>query len=93
MKRMLLLTVTLIMVTTLVSAQRITRGVRSNRGEITRFEARQLQRDQRHFKIARKMATRDKVITPKERRRLKAIRKHERRDLFRFKHNNRRRVI
>ena len=93
MKRILLLTVTLALVTTVVSAQRITRSPRQNRGEITRFEAHKLQRDQRQYKIARKMAVRDRVVTPRERRKLRAIRKHERRDLFRFRHNNRRRVI
>jgi hypothetical protein len=93
MKRIVFLALILTLITTAVSAQRITRGVRSDRGQITRFEARQLQRDQRHYKVARRMAVRDRVVTPRERRRLKAIRKHERRDLFRFRHNNRRRVI
>jgi len=91
MKRIVFLALILTLITSAVSAQRI--ATRSNRGQITRFEARQLQRDQRHYKIARRMATRDRVVTPRERRRLKAIRQHERRDLRRFRHNNRRRFI
>lgn len=93
MKRIVFFALILILIATTVSAQRITRSPNSNRGQITRLEARQLQRDQRHYKIARRAAVRDRVVTPRERRRLKAIRKHERRDLFRFKHNNRRRLI
>jgi hypothetical protein len=91
MKRMIFLAVILTLVTSAVSAQRIT--ARSNRGQITRLEARHLQRDQRHFKIAKRKATRDGVVTRKERRRLAAIKIHERRDLKRFRHNNRRRII
>jgi hypothetical protein len=93
MKRIVSFILILTLVMTSVSAQRISTGPRSNRGQITRLEARQLQRDQRHYKIARRAAARDRMVTPRERRRLKAIRKHERRDLFRFKHNNRRRLI
>jgi len=93
MKRIIFLALILTLVTSAVSAQRITRGVRSDRGEITRFEARQLQRDQRNYKVARRMAARDRVVTPRERRRLNAIKRHERRDRFRFRHNRRRRLI
>lgn len=91
MKRILFLAVILSLVTTVVSAQRI--GRRSHRGEITRLEARHLKKDQRHYRIAKRMARRDGVITPRERRRLVAMRRDERRDLYRFRHNNRRRVI
>jgi len=89
MKRILFLAVILTLMTAAVSAQRI--ATRSNRGEITRFEARQLKKDQRQFKIAKRVARRDGVVTPRERRRLAAIKRDQRRDLYRFRHNNRRR--
>jgi hypothetical protein len=65
----------------------------SHRGELNRFELRRLHHDQQRNKIARRRAHRDGVVTPFERRRLHKMRKHERHELYRFRHNNRRRVI
>ena len=64
-----------------------------HRGELNRFELRRLHHDQQRNKIARRRAHRDGIVTPFERRRLHKMRKHQRHELYRFKHNNRRRAI
>jgi hypothetical protein len=88
MKRMFFLALILTLVTTAVTAQRIC----PNRAQLTQTEVRHLRNDQRHFRDSKRIARRDGVVTPREHRRLKMIRKHERRDLYRFKHNKRRRL-
>ena len=64
-----------------------------HRRELTRPELRRLHHDQLRLKIARRRAHRDGRITPLERRRLHQMQKHQRRALYRARHNNRRRVI
>jgi len=87
MKRIFFLALILTLVTTAVSAQLTRQG----RNQLTQSEVRHLRTDQRHFRNAKRIANRDGVVTPTEQRRLRMIRKHERRDLYRFKHNKRRR--
>jgi hypothetical protein len=87
MKRMFFLALILTLMTTAVTAQRIS----SDRRQLTRPEVRHLRTDERKFRDAKRIARRDGVVTPTEKRRLRMIRKHERRDLYRFKHNKRRR--
>lgn len=69
----------------------IRQGVRS--GELTRFEQMELRRDQFRLESMQRNARRDGRITPYERRKLHKMKAHTRRETFRFKHNNRRRVI
>jgi len=64
-----------------------------HRRELTRPELRRLHHDQIRYKIARRRAHRDGRVTSLERRRLLQMRKHERRELYRFRHNDHRRVI
>jgi hypothetical protein len=65
----------------------------SHRGELNRLELRRLHHDQLRYKIARRRAHRDGIVTPFERRRLHKMRRHDRRELYRFRHNNHHRVI
>jgi len=62
-------------------------------GDLNRYELRKLHRDDKRFRAARRRAHRDGRVTPFERRRLNHMRKHDRREYFRFKHNRHRRVI
>ncbi|MFI5188094.1 MAG: hypothetical protein ACHQF0_15290 [Chitinophagales bacterium] len=71
--------------------QREIRGYRH--GEITRFERRRLHHDEFRYHIARRRARRDGFVGPRERRHLAMMRMHDRRELYRFNHNNRRRLI
>ena len=71
--------------------QRIESGV--NRGQLTRPEKFRLQKNQFRYKAERRGAVRDGRVTPLERRRLHTIKRHDRREIFRLKHNGRRRVI
>ena len=74
-----------------IRRQRIERGF--NNGQLTRPEKFRLQRDRIQYKAERRRAGRDGRITPVERRRLSQIRRHDRREAFRFKHNRRRRLL
>ena len=74
-----------------IRRQRIEQGF--NSGQITRPERFRLQKDRIQYKVERRRAARDGRITPLERRRLSKIRRHDRREAFRFKHNRRRRLI
>ncbi len=62
-------------------------------GEITRGEAKDLRRDNMHYKMAKRRALQDGYVGPMERRHLKKIKRDQRHDLYRYKHNNHRRVI
>ncbi len=57
---------------------------------ITPVERFQLHRDVVRFRTAERQARRDGVITPYERRRVKALKAKTRRDAYRFHHNRRR---
>lgn len=69
----------------------IRQGFRS--GELTRLERIELRKDQFRLERMERSARRDGRVTPYERRKLHKMRAHTRREAFRFKHNNRRRVI
>ncbi len=64
-----------------------------HRGELNRPELRRLHQDRVRYKMARRRTYSDGIVTPFERRRLHNIRRHDRRELYRFRHNNHRRVI
>ena len=61
--------------------------------DLNRHELRRLHHDELRYGVARRRAHRDGIITPLERRRLNKMRHHERRESFRYSHNNRRHVI
>ncbi|HMG69211.1 MAG TPA: hypothetical protein VK588_16045 [Chitinophagaceae bacterium] len=70
------------------------REVRSyHHGELNRFEKRRLHHDRFHYGMARRRVHRDRFVSHSERRHLDNIRRHDRRESYRFNHNNRRRLI
>jgi hypothetical protein len=71
--------------------QRVEQGF--NNGQLTRPERFRLQKDRIEYKVERRRAARDGRITPMERRRLSQMRRHDRHEAFRFKHNRRRRIL
>jgi hypothetical protein len=52
-----------------------------------------LHRNEVRHKIERRRALRDGRVTPMEKRRLNKVRRHDRREIFRLRHNGRRRLI
>jgi len=70
---------------------RIERGF--DKAEINRAERFHLRKDQLRYRIAQRRVKRDGIVTPMERRRLMKMKRHNRQELFRFKHNRFRRVI
>lgn len=64
-----------------------------HRDHLTRLERRRLHSDHFRYHMAHRRAFRDGHIGRHERRHLAMMRKHDRREAFRFNHNNRRRVI
>jgi len=99
MKKFITLGLSLIILSVAASAQQASgENFRRNRNthkfshsEITRPEMLQLQKDRFRFKRAQHRALRDGRVGPLERRRLHNIRKHNRHDLYRFRHNKFRR--
>lgn len=70
------------------------REIQSSRhGQLNRVEVRHLRNDGLRYKIARRRALHDGNVSRFERRRLHNMKRDQRRDRFRFRHNNRRRVI
>jgi hypothetical protein len=101
MKKIIFLGLILTLVAGAASAQ-VQRGDRFRRektmqsfrrGDLNRAELYRLHHDEMRFKSARRRANRDGVVSPFERRHLRAMKKHDRREYFRFKHNRHRRVI
>ena len=66
---------------------------RFNDGQLTRPERFRLLKDHLRYKMAERRALRDGFISPMEHRRLMMLKRHERRQLFFFRHNRPRRVI
>jgi len=64
-----------------------------NQGQLSRTEKYELRQDIYRNQILKRRVRRDGVVTPIERRRLHRAKCDTRRDLFRFRHNDRRRVI
>jgi len=101
MKKIFFLGLILVLFSVAASAQqtngrhfRHQREMRSfHRGEVNRFESRRLHHDELQYKMARRRAYRDGSFNRFERRRLGKMRRHERHELYRFRHNNDRRVI
>ncbi|HVZ55933.1 MAG TPA: hypothetical protein VG870_04690 [Chitinophagaceae bacterium] len=101
MKKVLVLGMMLSLATLAVNAQqdggdrirhhRIAEGYRS--GELTRPEMRQLHRNETRYRMEKRKDLRDGHIGPRERHRLNRMKRHDNRQIYRFKHNGRRRVI
>ena len=102
MKKILILSLSLVLLSVAASAQRDDVGDRFRKhrvehgfsnGQLTRPERHQLHRDHLRYKVARHRASRDGFVGPIERKRLHKIRRHNRHELFRFRHNRVHRVI
>ena len=101
MKKYLSLGLILIVLSVTASAQqrpaerfhrhRIHQGFRQ--GEITRHERLELRKNAFRYEVAQRRARRDGVITPFEQRRLHHLKRNDHREAFRYRHNDRRRVI
>jgi hypothetical protein len=97
MKKLLYLSLILLLISASVSAQRINgsgirpRGINSER--ISRPERFQVRRDIIHLNMVQRNARRDGIITPVERKKIYRSKCNTRRDAFRFRHNGRRRII
>lgn len=74
-----------------VNRHRIESGFRH--GQLNRAEKIHLQRHQVRYKAEKRRALRDGKISPLESRRLHAMKRHNSREIYRLKHNGRRRVI
>ena len=96
MKKIIALSLILIIFSAAASAQR-PRGtfpnIRSNNNQLSWGEKKELRKNAMRYHIIKRRATRDGVVTPFERKKLRRAKCEGRRDLFRFKHNSRRRVI
>jgi len=64
-----------------------------NQGQLTRPEKFELRKDVYRSQIMQRRSRRDGVVTPIERRRIHRSKCDTRRDAFRFRHNGRRRFI
>ena len=65
----------------------------NHQGAYSRFERRHLHHDAHRYHMARRQAHRDGFVSRHERRRLERMRMHDRREAYRFGHNNRHRLI
>jgi hypothetical protein len=96
MKKIFALGLILIIFSAAANAQR-PRGtfpnVRPNNNQLSWGEKKELRKDAIRYHIIKRRALRDGLITPIERRKLRKAKCEGRRDLFRFKHNSRRRLI
>jgi hypothetical protein len=99
MKKITVLSLILVLLSFAASAQlrsggrlNLNKERRENR-RITPFERKELRKDAVRYHMMKRKASRDGVIGPIERRKLRHARCEGRRDAFRFKHNGRRRVI
>jgi hypothetical protein len=70
---------------------RFHQGVRNS--EITRHEARELRKDHFQLRKTQRLARRDGIVGPLERKRIHRLKREHRRDFIRFNHNRQRRFI
>ncbi|SRR5258705_9657214 len=68
-------------------------NVRFNNNQLTWGEKKELRKDAFRYHAMKRRAGRDGRVTPIERRKLRRAKCDSRRDLVRFKHNGRRRII
>ena len=97
MKKIFGLSLVLMILSVAASAQNVVRKQRAGRNctrtQITVGERMELRKDALRYKMLQRRSQRDGVVTPIERRRLQRAKVEARRDLYRFKHNPRRRLI
>src|SRR5262245_15368147 len=100
MKKILALALILVTLSVAASAQRPGDRFRRHRinnsfnsGQLTRPERFELRKDELRYRSLERRSRRDGVVTPMERRKLQKTKRHNRRELFRFKHNGRHRII
>ena len=74
-----------------IQRQHIRQGFSS--GQLTSPEALELRRDQFRYRQLQSRARRDGFVTPMERKQLRRMKMHQRREASRFRHNYRYRVI
>jgi hypothetical protein len=101
MKKILVFSLILVLISAAASAQAgpgsrfrkqgMYRGF--NQGQLTRPEKFELRKDVYRTQLLQRRARRDGIVTPVERIRIHRSKCDTRRDLFRFKHNGRRRII
>jgi len=94
MKKGLTIVMLMMFISFAASAQRTVR-VRPLRDNIqlTRPERMDLKRDAFRYEIMERRAKRDGSVSPYERRKLRRAKQEYRMDRFRYRHNNRRRLI
>jgi hypothetical protein len=99
MKKIVAFSLILVLISAATSAQHSSRIHKHrvhqsfNNSHITRLERHQLRKDAVRYKTAQRIARRDGVVSPLEKRRLHKLRTDTRRDAFRFRHNGRNRLI
>jgi hypothetical protein len=100
MKRILFIAVVFTLFTTAASAQRGTDRIQQHRiqngfqtGQLSRGEKFRLQGDQARYHHAKRKAFCDGRLTPMEKRRLNAMKRHDSRRIYAMKHNSRRRMF
>lgn len=101
MKKILVFSLVLVLISAAASAQvrvRVTSpnvrpNIRLNNNQITWGEKKELRKDAVRYRMIKRKVGRDGIITPIERRKLRRTKCDARRDLVRFKHNGRRRII
>ena len=95
MKKIIFLGLVLVLLSAMASAQQGSRDhFRRHRiAQINRPERFQLRKEQFRYKVAQHNAHRDGFVSPMEHRRLCKMRRHDRREVFLFRHNGRNRVI
>ncbi len=100
MKRILILGVVLTIFVASASAQ--DRGDRSRRnsiergfqsGQLSRGEKFRLRKDRVEYRAEKRKAMKDGRLSHFERRKLATMKRHDRKKMFRMKHNGRRRII
>lgn len=91
MKKIIGLGLVLIILSVAASAQRAVVPRATN--ELTRVEKLQIRKDAVRYKRLMRKCRRDGVVTSIERKKIQRAKRETRRDVFRFKHNNRRRLI
>jgi hypothetical protein len=97
MKKILLFSFILVFTSATASAQirhqKAIPNFRSNSNQLTWNEKKEIRRDVVRNHMIKRRALRDGVVTPVERRRIRQSKCDTGRDLVRFRHNSRRRII
>lgn len=98
MKKIIVLGVAFALFTFAASAQKGSTDLRDKRdrkdfktGQLTHAEKSRLQKNDFRYKKTERRFKRDGRLTPMEKRKLSYMKRHDRHDKFRFKHNDRKR--